>query len=165
MSKGNEFEWLIGKQLSLWMTDGEEKKELIRTVLSGGWSERDVPQVGDLAPNGALGAEFRLWCGVECKHYREGADGFSWWHIFTSETPMLEEWWTKHWGECGEYGLVPLIFMRINYRPILVGFPSTFPVPLKAARSVCIPYLNLSFITFEAFTSREKEWYYQNWTL
>lgn len=119
-AKGGAFERKVGRMLSAWLTRGEDDAQLIRSVSSGGWSRRKVLQVGDLAPNGPRGEEFRRVFGVECKH----RDEFEWRHVFTSGAPALMEWWEKHAAECVAATLCPLIVYRKNHHPLLVGAPS-----------------------------------------
>jgi len=166
MSKGNDFEWHVAREISMWLTDGADKKQLIRSVQSGGWQGRAIPQVGDLAPNGEAGATFREWAAVECKHYQPGPDGFSWWHTFTSKDPTFAKWWMKHITECNEHNLVPLIFIRVNFRPIVVGYHDVFEFPKSVdvtLRKIHLPYWELSFVTWEQFKEVDPSWYYRNW--
>ena len=82
-AKGSSFERLVARKLSLWITDGKDSTQLIRSVLSGGWGQGNVVsarQLGDLAANGPAGEEFRKHFVVECKH-RFSIDPWSYWTI------------------------------------------------------------------------------------
>jgi len=55
-NKGNRFENLVARELSLWLTVGSSKYQLISTRMSGGWEgAEEWRQAGDLAPNGPAG--------------------------------------------------------------------------------------------------------------
>jgi hypothetical protein len=123
--KGSEWERQTCRSLSLWLTGDGEKKELIRTVLSGGWNtqgqtkgmEEAWAQVGDLAPNGPRGRIFREHFGVECKHHKL----IDLWGVFTAPRSEWRAWWAKLVLECLPHEIQPLIFMKMNNRPPLVG--------------------------------------------
>jgi hypothetical protein len=120
--KGGAFERLMAKTFSLWLTGGEDRKQLIRSVLSGGWVERDLLQLGDLAPNGPEGLRFRKYFVVECKHRKE----ILFWHFFTqSPGENIAGWWVKLWEEIEEVNLpqppAPLLVFRMNHRPVMVA--------------------------------------------
>lgn len=127
IGKGNWNEWEIARALSLWLTEGRDKTQLIRSVQSGGHlglRTAAVNQVGDLAPNGSAGEEFRKWFGIECKNYSSDPE---WWHAFTSEKWIVAQWWSKIKKECreaprsaGDPDLEPLLIMKRNRCPIVV---------------------------------------------
>lgn len=151
--KGGAFERRCAKSLSLWLTHGEDKGQLIRSVSSGGWKYRRVRQVGDLAPNGPAGEEFRLVYGVECKNRQS----FRWQHLWTSGDPPLIQWWRKHAGECADAGLVPVMFYKRNYQPLLLVYPyglggSRWPV-WDVQVDVAFGPLRLTFVEWEHFTA------------
>lgn len=148
--KGGAFERLCGRELSSWLTDGEDDSQLIRSVSSGGWARRKVRQVGDLAPNGEAGLAFRLVFGVECKNRQE----FEWRHVWTSDDPALFVWWRKHIDECAEADLVPIIMFKRNYEPILIGFPQALPVG-DWPRTMTVSFDDdvLHFVPFERFAT------------
>lgn len=125
--KGNNFESQIAKKLSLWLTEGEDAKQLIPSRSSGGWKpdgDRNWRHVGDLAPNGPRGEQFRHFFAVETKHHKS----FDFWHVWTSEPgDNLMGWWAKLIEEiegCADYPEhppLPLIIFRMNYRPIMIA--------------------------------------------
>ena len=122
--KGNAFERLVGKTLSLWLTEGEDPTQLIRSEGSGGWAGKDAGDQGwrhvaDLAPNGPLGKQFRELYAVEAKHQK----GIQFWHILTQKpAENLHGWWVELVEECEPYGLRPVLIVKQNHRPTLIGF-------------------------------------------
>lgn len=125
-SKGSSFERAVAKQLSLWLTEGKDGTQLIRSVLSGGWKRGQTTgaegwrHVGDLAPNGPLGEQFRQRFAVECKHRRD-IDLYSLWTCTRGENIL--GWWQKLREDASKVGVTPLLIFRANSRPIMVGAP------------------------------------------
>lgn len=115
--KGARWEREVARELSLWLTDGQDDTQLWRSTQSGGWSNRDEKQVGDLQANGVVGKEFRDIFSVECKHRKE----IDFYHVFSQSDPDILVWWHKHVQECLEYSLCPLLIMKRNYYPVLIG--------------------------------------------
>lgn len=156
--KGNDFEWVTARALSLWLTGGEDKTQLIRSVQSGGHeglrsisATKPQYQVGDLAPNGPQGEWFRDSFGIECKAYKGDPD---WWHAITYENWIVEQWWHKINYECSEGGLrlQPLLIMRRNGRPVVVMVRNTLlNAVVGVSASLIIPALKASVITFDVF--------------
>lgn len=118
--KGGRFEREVAKGLSMWVTRGEDDAQLIRSVQSGGWSRRGARQTGDLAANGPHGDRFREAFGIECKNRQD----FQWRHLWSSESPALEQWWRKHVGECADADVVPMLVYQRNHHPRLVVHPA-----------------------------------------
>lgn len=74
-TKGNNFERAVGKELSLWLTDGEKPNIFARNVLSGGSftvtlaKGVNAPNIpGDLMAASPLAFEFLSLFSIECKH-------------------------------------------------------------------------------------------------
>lgn len=127
-AKGSEFERRVAKELSLWLTVGKDSKQLIRSVLSGGWHGRQTEattegwrQVGDLAPNGPAGEAFRRLYAIECKH-RRSIDLLSLW-TRTADKDSIFVWWDKLAQESAKAGVQPILIFRMNGRPIMVMMP------------------------------------------
>lgn len=120
-AKGSAFERWVAKELSLWLTRGADAKQLIRSVLSGGWTAHrktsDEPwrHAGDLAPNGPIGEAFRKAVAVECKHYGV-IDLYGYWQ----PTHKLNVWWEKLNEEASEAGCASMLVFRANLRPTMV---------------------------------------------
>lgn len=133
-SKGSSFERQIAKALSLYLTGGQSKTELIRSVLSGGWAPGILKQVegwrqvGDLQPNGPLGEQFRSRYAVECKHQRK----ISLYDFWTKRSKdSLPGWWSKICKDSFDAGVKPMLVFRSNAMPIMVGMrPEDVPVTL-----------------------------------
>jgi hypothetical protein len=177
-AKGSGFERKVAKQISEWITGGQDRTQLIRSVSSGGWGTRRESkdeawrQVGDLAPNGPAGERFRQFFAVECKHYRE----IDWWAGFAGKEPIPYLWWRKLVTEAREASaslpagldfLRPLLIIKQNNRPQLVGFNDRLPLsPLTerpARRSILVPEEGVRFITFDEFISVPVEQWYKAW--
>lgn len=125
-AKGSSFEREVGKKLSLWLTAGTDATQLIRSVLSGGWSRgHKAPsgfrQVGDLAPNGPAGEEFRSKFAVECKH-RRSIDLYGLW-TKSDTADDLKGWWFKLCHDSEAAAVTPMLIWRQNGRPIMFGVP------------------------------------------
>lgn len=128
--KGSAFEREIGRTLSLWMTGGKDKTQLVRSVLSGGWGPRGPRQAGDLAANGHWGEEFRKHFVVECKHRR----GELLWGLYTKTgTECILGWWSKLADEARSIGRVPLLIFRQNGRPTMAVVPGAMHDAVAAA--------------------------------
>lgn len=74
-AKGSLFEREVGKNLSLWLTDGEQSNIFSRNVLSGGSftitakTGIETPNIpGDLMAASPLAFEFLSMFSIECKH-------------------------------------------------------------------------------------------------
>ncbi|KKN68905.1 hypothetical protein LCGC14_0446910 [marine sediment metagenome] len=133
-SKGNRFENFIGRQLSKWLTYGEDAKQLIPTRLSGGWAAgEEWRQAGDLAPNGPEGEKFRRRFIVECKHRK----GDLLWELYTMKPAQnIRGWWRKLEAEAAKLSntFIPLLICRQNVRPVLAIMPTWLAEALWAYR-------------------------------
>lgn len=151
--KGSSFERQVAADLSLWLTKGRDKTQLIRSVMSGGWTHGRVEaegwqQVGDLMPNGTEGAAFRRNWAVECKHYKV----IDWWHEFTcgEKGSMISQWWSKSLLECKPHKLEPLLIMRQNHKPMMIGFREN-RLHFAKVPGLVLTHLELEFIPFKTF--------------
>jgi hypothetical protein len=117
--KGGAFERKIAKRLSLWLTNGTDSSQLVRSVLSGGWGgNKAARHSGDLAANGEAGERFRNRFVVECKHYKV----IDLWDCLTCAPGQnIVGWWTKLVKEADDNDRHPLLIYRTNFRPIMVG--------------------------------------------
>lgn len=139
--KGGAFERWTGKQLSLWLTGGEDDTQLIRSALSGGWEQGKSGQaswrhLGDLCPNGQVADRFRQRFVVECKHQAS----VDLWDLWTVEKAKLLKWWHQVCAEvmnAGVPGLQPMLIFRANRLPTMVVMSTTLlPVELHNVRRV-----------------------------
>lgn len=153
-AKGSSFERATARELSLWLTDGADKAQLIRSVLSGGWqnNKNDWRQVGDLAPNGPVGEKFRKKYAVECKHHRS----IDWWKLYTGKSEILM-WWDKLNAECIPHNLQPMLIMKMNNRPALIGMRVGHNDTLLGTADVepiiYLPRHDVGFVSFDYFKS------------
>jgi hypothetical protein len=152
-SKGSAFERQIAKALSLWITGGKDSTQLIRSVLSGGWtrgqkSEGGFRHVGDLAPNGPAGEIFRRMFAVECKHNKK-IDLYGLW-TRSDDGSTLVGWWNKIVADSAEADVAPMLIFRSNCMPIMVGMLTGQPVSALSPREVAtFGWLRLSIFPFD----------------
>jgi hypothetical protein len=163
--KGNWNEWETARALSKWLTNGQDSSQLVRSVQSGGSTilrsvsnSRPEYQVGDLAPNGEKGEEFRRKFGVECKHTALEPD---WTHHYTCKVWEVETWWKKINEECEPHRLQPLLIMKKNRSPWVVmmrqSLFGTAGTPTLTLHRLSPP---ASVTTFKEFVSIPPEvWY------
>lgn len=157
MAKGGAYERAVAKRLSCWLNGGpQEPIQLWRSTLSGGWAARDTTDVGDLAPKEEKGREFRTHFGVECKHWND----ISLWGIFSHSTPKIQEWWTKLSQECYEHKICPLLIMKKDRFPELVGFPLGMFHEDMFTRIIDLPHLGLTLIMLEEFLTLKIDYVY-----
>lgn len=152
-AKGSAFERKIAKELSLWLTRGKDDKQLIRSVLSGGWKgarEKDGwRQVGDLAPNGPLGEKFRKKFAIECKH-RKQINLLTLWQR-SIKGDLLPTWWRKLVKDSKAAGVTPMLIFRSNGFPVLVILPTKYARrAVDLARNAHIGWLDVDIIPFAA---------------
>lgn len=70
-NKGSEFERLVGKKISLWLSQGQRKDLICRTVLSGGqFTVSGLGNPGDLMAQHPLAFKFFEKFVLECKHWK-----------------------------------------------------------------------------------------------
>lgn len=168
MSKGGAFENFVGRILSDWGTEGKDLHQFTRTDLSGGHlkarkSPEGYRQVGDLTGNGTFGDEFRRYFAIEAKH-RAICD---WWHFFTKKPgpDNLQGWWHKILLEVEAVDPVPapLLVIRKNNRPVMVGLPEAVVprvfLPNSTKMMIFLPE-RIAVMEFTDFTVLRPEVYY-----
>lgn len=149
-AKGSAFEREVAKELSLWLTAGTDNKQLIRSVLSGGWntgqSKEGWRQIGDLAPNGPEGERFRARYAVECKHRRD-IDLYGIW----TRADAIVEWWSKLQSECAtvQPSPIPLLVFRANSRPIMAGTTPAVASWLRIGNAAVFKGIGIAIFPFE----------------
>ena len=118
-AKGSQFERLIAKELSLWVSDGKKPDCFWRSAMSGGRATIHgalVRQAGDICAVEEEGIDFCRKYFVECKHVKKLAlDSF-----FVKHTGPLHKFWKKAVKAAEKHGRDPLIIARQNGWPILV---------------------------------------------
>lgn len=146
--KGSAFERQVARMLSLWLTDGNDSVQLIRSVLSGGWGKRRVAgedtawrQVGDLASNGEAGERFRAKFAVECKK-GYGVDFHDVWTRAPS-LATLHGWWAKISEEARDANLTPLLVFRGDNKPLMAALPTSCVEKCGTARYMILPWLDM----------------------
>jgi hypothetical protein len=150
LGKGNYFEWEIARSLSLWLTEGVDKTQLVRSVQSGGnivLRNAAFNQVGDIAPNGPAGDIFRSHFGVECKNHGNDPD---WWHSITNKNWVVQIYWDKIVEECKPFGLSPLLIFRRDCRPTVVILELGLAT-LVCEPDITLPIRKLAVVQFKRF--------------
>jgi len=120
--KGNEFELLLGKQFSLWLSQGERTDLFVRNVLSGGafslaaakGKQRGVP--GDLFAADPIAFEFLRYFMVEGKHWKNLQFESALWNNTGELTKAIR--YAEAQAQASNRHL--LFAARQNYRPILL---------------------------------------------
>ncbi len=135
--KGNAFENLVAKKLSRWFTEGDSKTELLPSRLSGGWKDGANRHAGDLAANGVFGEVFRNRFVVECKHHNRD---LLWGLFLPLRNNNIPGWWHKLCNEAEQWTLCPMLVIRQNSRPILVGLPADLVLSLYGAEGPIVQY-------------------------
>lgn len=118
--KGAEFEKLICKKLSLWVTDHTRTDVFWRAPGSGSRATRlgvDASKhAGDIVATGADACAFLDRFYVECKHYKELLlDAF----VF-GDVGHRQILWDKPCAEAAEHGRLPFVIAKQNRKPELV---------------------------------------------
>lgn len=144
--KGNSFERLICKKLSMWWSGNERDDLFWRTHNSGGRhtvrEQKDLDthhQVGDVTnthPDGELFIDNFI---VECKHYRN----INLWGLITNKKDIIFKWWDKL-SEENKDGKMPWLIIRENGRPIILITDQKF-YDLFGDKIECEPKLSFSY--------------------
>ena len=133
--KGQLWERDVARDLTELLTGTRNPPALWRSVLSGGWESRGVPDIGDLRPANEDGFAFRNVFAVEAKHRADEPDFY---RLFTSKDPALIRWWGKLTSECAAHHLCPMLVAKQNRRPPLIGLPANLLSTLMPASSKVI---------------------------
>ena len=115
--KGSVMERVICKQLSLWVSKGENVDLFWRSAMSGGRAtvaKGTVRQSGDIsavAPEGHVLAD-KFY--IECKHLKDiSLDG-----LIKGNGPLLKIWQTTQ-DEAAKYNKIPSLIFRQNHWPVV----------------------------------------------
>lgn len=166
MAKGSSWEREVARQISEWGTGRRNPPQLWRSVNSGGWAHGEDRHAGDLTPNGPWGEWFLSMFAIETKHGYEKDMDF--WKLFSQSEPVLWGWWEKIYKEATDCGKCPILIVKRNYYPALIGFPIDFGVllPRYVAIGGTIEGVALYHMS-ELFETREPidfEYGYKEWT-
>lgn len=152
--KGLSFEIKIAKELSYWYTRDKSKKIFWRTVSSGGLYTNKVTEnlSGDIMAIDSTGEEFLSKVTIECKSRKKlDLDCFL-------TAPNKNEIFS-FWKQTTEVqNKVPLLLVKVNYKPILLFAPYNLIVLIEPyVKSVIYlksEYLNIGFCKWEDFLNK-----------
>lgn len=120
--KGSAFERTICKELSLWISNGEQKDIFWRSAMSGGRStvamkkgDKLSAQAGDISSIHKLGHIFIDIFMVECKSYKTLN-----FESLVKGTGKLLEFWSKAKDEAARHDKLPILIGKQNNYPIVV---------------------------------------------
>lgn len=121
-AKGSSFERLVCKELSLWVSNGEQKDVFWRSAMSGGRStvarkkgDKLASQAGDISSVDRLGHVFIDQFVVECKFYKSLN-----FESFIKGKGKLLEFWRHLVDESASYSKKPMLVGKQNNFPIVV---------------------------------------------
>ena len=164
--KGNSFENRIAKQLSLWVTNDYREDVLIRTATSGARATQLLKsgkifetQAGDIIAVEEQGLQLTETFLLECKHYKDANIE----SIFFGGKTGLNKWWERLVEDCKIYKRSPMLIVKQNFRPILLGIspdaPNIKPRPFADTETpplFIVPAKNLEVHSFETFLKENK---------
>lgn len=121
--KGSSFERAICRQLSLWITYGEQEDCFWRSAMSGGSATvakrkgiKLSAQAGDISAIDSVGEILTKSWYLELKHVKQlGLDTF-----IVRNTGPLFKYWRTALREARHYGKTPVLIVRQNRFPILL---------------------------------------------
>lgn len=165
--KGSEFERLIAKRISQWLSYGERSDLLWRSAMSGGRAqivlrkgESASAQAGDLSSIDRASSRFIEYHTIECKFYRD------------LQIPMLvyggktgiRKFWEQACKDAKNSNKTPVLIAKQNFKPVLIGSTKAFfeqgNAHFTKDISVGVPSLDLYLADFELFTERVSPYYY-----
>lgn len=117
--KGSEFERMVCKKLSLWVTNGEKKDCFWRSAMSGGRAtvkRGEVRQAGDITAVAPEGHSLTDRYYIECKSYRT-LDLAS---FLVKGTGTLSKFWEVCCREAESHHRSPMLIAKQNNVPILM---------------------------------------------
>lgn len=121
--KGSEFERLICKKLSLWVSQGANDDLFWRSAMSGGRASVQYKkgianrQAGDITAVSPEGHEFTDWFYVECKSVRDlNIQAF----MFQTGVGKLKTFWSAAKRQAVRHNRWPMIICKENRSPVLV---------------------------------------------
>jgi len=141
--KGGEFERLVCKLLSLWVTDGGKTDVFWRSAMSGGRAsvayknsgQRLAAQSGDISAVQAEGNALISKFFIECKHYKK----LEWECLLYGGSPELLKMWNKVVEEANKFNKLPVMLARQNGREIVMLVRMEDAVMLASYMSCLLP--------------------------
>lgn len=126
-SKGNNYENILAKELSLWLTKNVRSDVLERSPASGAKStvrrksNMEAGHIaGDLIATCEEGHALIDRFVIEAKHRNEigiNINGL----VFNTSKSGIKEFWEKLLGECDETNKLPMLIFKQNNRPNMIG--------------------------------------------
>lgn len=125
--KGAEFERVVCKDLSLWLSKGTREDLFWRSAMSGGRAtlgmregKAHAASAGDVSAIHFLGAKFIEHFYVECKFYKD----LQLKNVLFNGPSKLMTFWKDAAFEATVYKKLPLLIAKENHVPILVVLSS-----------------------------------------
>lgn len=154
-SKGASFERLVCKELSLWLSQGDQEDVLWRSAMSGGRStvahakgKRMAAQAGDISSVHILGHLFIEKFFVECKNYSD----LQLIGIFTDKGHLVK-FWAEAKAQALRYKKLPMLVAKQNQYPTVVCLSreALGALNLKFECTLTAPKINLYVVKFDRF--------------
>jgi len=122
--KGSEFERVISKKLSLWLSEGEDDDLFWRTQGSGGRhtqrkkkGKETKNQEGDITSTHPSTQMFSEKICIECKHHKD----INLWSIITrTGGQSIYNWYSTLIEISKDSGKIPFLIAKQNNKPILL---------------------------------------------
>ncbi len=151
-SKGSSFEREVCVKLSKWISDGKRDDIFWRSAMSGGratvGSKKNIirnTQVGDITSVDPLGNKLTNKYIIECKYYKNI-------HVESllfgkPKNNSIYEFWIKLNKQCIEFRKDPILIIKQNNLPTLMGIDSTSPL-VKSLKDIfdISPLVQFNFI-------------------
>ena len=122
--KGSAFERKICRELSLWISDGEQDDLLWRSSMSGGTATvgrrkgvKKANMCGDISAIGEKGHLLTNAVVIECKAYKK----FQWENLIYKNKGDIATFWATLLSECKAFDRRPFLILKQNAKPVLVG--------------------------------------------
>lgn len=159
-NKGSGFERDIAKKLSLWVSDGERTDIFWRSAGSGSKATvtGEETQSGDICAVHELGRPFVKKFFTEIKFYRNlNLPGLIFGQLKRSGTTSgVTDFWIKTREQAEKFNKLPLLIMKQNNLPILLGVSAETLYQFKAAWGNIVvglarfPQYNLVVLDFDS---------------
>ncbi len=121
--KGAQFERDVCRELSLWVSHGNQEDVYWRSAMSGGRStvaalkgKRLTAQSGDISCIHSVGEAFASKFLIECKNYAD----LNFLGLVTGKGRLIE-FWTEAKKQAASYGKLPLLIAKQNHVLPIVG--------------------------------------------